>query len=125
MWHPKTSFSLRASCDSDGFRNGFRWVPHVGLNVEFELSPKASAETGMGSVWVPNGFRTVPFIKIELSLKVSAETGMGSVWVPNGFRTVPGRESVVQIELAPKASAEIRTGSVWVPNGFRALPGRE
>ena len=56
----KMSFSLRASCDSGGFHDGFRWVQDVGGIVEIKLSLKACAKTCMGSVWDPNGFSILP-----------------------------------------------------------------
>ena len=84
------SVSLKASFDLDGFRNGFRWVPHAAQIMKIELSLKPRAQTGMGSKWVPSGFRWVPhtaqIMEIELSLKPCAKTGMGSEWVPSGFR---------------------------------------
>ena len=109
------SFSLKVSCDSYGFRNGLRWVPHAGQKVEFELSPKPCAKTGMGSVWVPNGFRFMSRAKIAFSLKPRAETSMGSGWVPSGFRIMP----CVEMKPSPMPRAKTSMGSVWVPNAWR------
>ena len=103
------SFSLKVSCDSYGFRNGFRWVPHAGQKVEFELSPKPCAKTGMGSVWVPISvtYENPPLDSLSAVQK--------QAWVPCGFRFL----SRTKIPLSPKRRAKTSMGSVWVPNGFR------
>ena len=115
------SFSLKVSCDSYGFRNGFRWVPHAGQKVEFELSPKPCAKTGMGSVWVPISvtYENPPLDSLSAVQKqawVPCGFRMGSEWLPSGFRTAPGRGCVVKIELAPGFLRFIWVPQ-WVPMG--------